>query len=158
MKKLIVIAVSLLTLSACSKSGSSSSTSALNSTETSLLGTWYLQSEYSNVTYYSGTNIVAGAGTTIGYSNAYYITFMSNDYPPGTTTIGLQYTGSCIPSVGVPTPPGGTPGSGPGYWYYNTTNNYLVIGGEQYIMSLSGSNLTITYIGSGDTSISTFHK
>lgn len=141
------MAVSLLTLSACSKSGSgsSSSTSSLNSTESQLIGTWYLQKEVDS----SGMpGIVSATGDTTytGYNNSYYQTFNSNQF--GSTTTGgganwKQETESWTLNL-VPPVLSAAPGNATGYWFFDNTTNYLTIVQWQYsIVTLTGSQLVL---------------
>ena len=139
MKKQIITTLllvgAMLAIIACSKkSSSSSSGSSLNSTETQLVGTWYLQKFVSDTT------------TITGFSKAFYTIFKSDQYASaGTPGVGSNYKqaiSSCIVAVA---PPNMTPTVDFNmYWYYDNNVNLLQIVGKQYtIVSLTTSQLVI---------------
>jgi len=133
MKKHIIIAISLLTLAACTKksSSTSSSTSTLNATETSLIGTWYLQKEQDSI----------GHVDYSGYSTSNYIQFTSTVL--NATTGYLTFNDGCLIVTDIVQPPANV-GVATVLWYYNATTNFLVLNTIQFtIVSLSSSSLIL---------------
>jgi hypothetical protein len=143
---LSVLAAILLTLSACTKtSSSSSSTPMLNSTETQLTGTWYLSS--AKVTGLLDT-------TFTGYNNSCYIQFTTSHFSssaPDNYKLAQQAFGA------VPGP--SFPSASPEYWYYDPSVSKLVISPVQYsITTLSATQLIIVTSSSAQTNTYSFHK
>ena len=130
MKHTIIVALSLLLIASCSKSSSSSSSSAtLNSTESQLAGTWYESKE-------ADTSIAAD--TSYNSTNANYLQLNTAAYGSGTPSnyknLELALTIDGI-SAGV---------AAPGYWYYDPSVSFLVVGNKQFsIISMSSSSLVI---------------
>lgn len=144
-KHLTIIAVCLLTLTACTKSGSSSTGPSVNSTESQLVGTWYQ----------SKTDVTGLLDTSYtGYNNTCYIQFTSNAFPGTNVPANYKLSEDAIGML----PPSMT-GPSVNLWYYDASTFMLVIGVQQFsILTLSASNLTIKNNAGVQTTTYYFHK
>jgi len=176
MKNPIVIVLCVLVLAGCAKAPAPVSVSpaytALNATETSLLGTWYLQKQVISST----VNTI----TYTGYDSNYFITFNHGVPPsvPVARAVATKYfTGSWLPNNPLTPPyPGSnvpalygfhyiqlTPGQPPtpvgqydSYWYFDGVHQS--IGEVQSLISLSFGVLTVTWTDGVKTIVSTLHQ
>lgn len=146
-RKLLFIAVCLLSFASCTKKSSTvgaggsggGSSASLNATESSLLGTWY-QKKYER--RHIDPSYAFMDTTVTGYDKSCYITFYKEPFI-GTTTasnagIYKNSAGSLCTIITT------SYVAGPGTWYYEETTKFLNIGGGNHeIITLTGSNLTI---------------
>ncbi len=148
MKK-IVIAVSLLSIinSCTTGSGSGTSVTPLNSTETQLVGTWYLNKE--SGAYPMGGSF--GDTTFTGYNSSYYLTFKSDKYAAaGTPGVGDNYKQAisswAFPTMIAPMTTGSPVVNTNISWYYDNTTSFLQMSSQQFsIVSVSGSALVLKH-------------
>lgn len=149
MKKLIIIAVSLLTFAACTKKSSSTpSGTSLSSTETSLIGTWYLQKKT--------VHALGLDSTYTGYSTSCYAQFTSSQYGPGQ---GYPISYKIMDNSFFNAVPPGTGTALPMWWYYNTTTSFLILDGNQFsIVNMSSTTLTLLQVISIDSNTYYFTK
>jgi hypothetical protein len=145
MKKILIIAVCLLSFASCTKKSSSTGSGtgggsvSLNATESSLLGTWYQQKyQQSHI-----NPLYAILDTTVtGYDKSCYMTFQKEPFIGTTASSNAGIYKNC--TGGLSTTNTTSYVAGTGWWYYQETTKFLTIGGQNYeIISLSGSNLTI---------------
>jgi len=139
MKKLI-IALSLLSLAACTKktSTTSSTSTALNSTETQLVGTWHLQKEVMQGTYFKIYTGTYGDTTYTGYNSTYFLTL--------TTTMlsgSKSGTESFNPAPMAPLP-AGVSNSATVLWNYSTSTSLFTMSSWTFaIDNLTSSSLVL---------------
>lgn len=163
MKKHILIAVSLLALTACTKKSSSTSGTSgtsLNSTETQLVGTWYLEKEELKGTYYNITTGVFGDTTYTGYNSSYYMMLKSDQLVgSGAASNWKQETISfnpVSPMVAIIT---GAPAAASGYWYFETSSSTFHIVAYQFTVDvLTSTKLVLKQSGSSGFNYYHFKK
>ena len=144
-----VIFIAILSFLSCKKT-SSSSPSPLNTTETSLLGTWYLQKTTdSNGRFYNGSIYIDTVTSYTGYTSVACLTFSSDEYSSVsmggesnwkkfTDASGL-YTGTIFSPTSIYM---GMANSD--YWYYDNTANCLYNHSvKTTILSLTSSQLIL---------------
>lgn len=178
---LLLTAIAVLLLFSCTKPAdnpvpTSQMFGALNTTETSLLGTWYLQKQ-----------VIASAGSVItytGYRHQYnYISLMYGDFSPEYPKVKCKsYIGTWLPNAiiypydstqamsAMPVIYGGVPSSiqngkvvynykaRSDFWYYDNLATLLTIGGASCLISQSGGVLTVTYADDRRTIVSTLQQ
>ena len=151
---LLLSALCICMLGACSKSNNASQPRTLNQIETQLLGTWYIYKQIDSQLYYNGS--ILSTDTTKTYYKTYnnftsgnYITFKSDAYNSQTAAIGnlgLQ----CIDNSYGLSSNGSASATGTAdsvYWFYDETdlmqlqiNKYAF-----YVIKLTNDTLVLRY-------------
>ncbi len=148
MKRVIIMAVCLLTFASCTKKSSTAgvggsgggSSVSLNATETTLLGTWY---EIKLEIHYNIPGSAPYDSVYTGYDKSCFVTFTKDPFI-GTTSLSnagnyknsnFALSSGSLRSLSI---------ASPAWWYYDETTKFLQLASHSYeIISLGGSNLVI---------------